>query len=350
MSLPRSGLSAGDKIPFCYGMAADKRYYSFEDQAGRAAVLILAGQAPPEAMAPLIGAFAAEAERLGARGVDVCVLAMVAAPGWPTATVPEGVSLVHCMDPGLFNAAGGAPCVLLIDRATRLIGQYGADDPARTLPAVLAAAGGLPYEPPAEAGIPAPILVRPGLFDEDLRRRLIARFEAGPHEAGAIAGIDGEGRQVNRVNEAKKHRRDLVLDPSGPLQEEVVHAIATRLVPEIAKAFHAEVEHLDRMLIARYDDDGGFFLRHRDNSSAHLAWREFALSANLNTGEYEGGQLRFPEYNDCLYSPPAGSGCVFSASLLHEALPVTRGRRYVLLTFLHGAKAEAKRLQTLAAA
>jgi predicted 2-oxoglutarate/Fe(II)-dependent dioxygenase YbiX len=33
---------------------------------------------------------------------------------------------------------------------------------------------------------------------------------------------------------------------------------------------------------------------------------------------------------------------VFSASLLHEAMPVTRGRRYVALSFLSGAKAQAQ--------
>jgi len=46
----------------------------------------------------------------------------------------------------------------------------------------------------------------------------------------------------------------------------------------------------------------------------------------------------------------AGAAAVFSASLLHEALPVTRGRRYVLLTFMHGAEAEARRLAQLKAA
>ncbi len=65
---------------------------------------------------------------------------------------------------------------------------------------------------------------------------------------------------------------------------------------------------------------------------------------NLNTGEYEGGELLFPEYNDHRYCPPAGGGIIFSASLLHEAAPVTSGRRYVLLTFLHGEAAEARRL------
>ena len=348
MTQPQLGFRAGDKIPFCYGMAADQRYYSFEDQAGRPAVLILAGAHPPAMTAELIYGFAARAADFEALGVDICVLAMVAAPGWPGIQVPEGLKLIHCMDAGLFNAAGGDPCVLLVDRAVRLADAFAAD-PDAAVQGALAVAAALPREAAADVSCPAPVLIRPAVFDLDLRRRLIAHFEAGAHEAGAIAGIDADGHQINRVDAAKKRRRDLVIEPSEPIHAEVVHAIGTRLVPEIKKAFQAEVAHLDRVLIARYDDDGGCFLRHRDNASAHLAWREFALSVNLNTGEYEGGRLAFPEYDDRLYNPPAGAGCVFSASLLHEATPVTRGSRYVLLTFLHSAGAEAKRLESLAA-
>jgi predicted 2-oxoglutarate/Fe(II)-dependent dioxygenase YbiX len=51
--------------------------------------------------------------------------------------------------------------------------------------------------------------------------------------------------------------------------------------------------------------------------------------------------------NDHRYHPAVGEGIVFSASLLHEATPVTLGRRYVLLTFLHDARAEAHRVAVI---
>ena len=56
------------------------------------------------------------------------------------------------------------------------------------------------------------------------------------------------------------------------------------------------------------------------------------MSLNLNES-YEGGALRFPEYGPDHYRPAAGDAVVFSCSLMHEALPVTRGERYVLLSF-----------------
>jgi predicted 2-oxoglutarate/Fe(II)-dependent dioxygenase YbiX len=37
-------------------------------------------------------------------------------------------------------------------------------------------------------------------------------------------------------------------------------------------------------------------------------------------------------------SPPAGAAAVFSCSLLHQVLPVTRGRRFVLTTFFRTKK------------
>ena len=51
---------------------------------------------------------------------------------------------------------------------------------------------------------------------------------------------------------------------------------------------------------------------------------------------FEGGELRFPEYGPQVYRPGTGAAIVFSSSILHEAMHVTAGRRYVLLAFLFG--------------
>ena len=41
--------------------------------------------------------------------------------------------------------------------------------------------------------------------------------------------------------------------------------------------------------------------------------------------QFEGGELRFPEFGDQRYRPANGTAIVFSSSLLHEALHVTSG-------------------------
>jgi predicted 2-oxoglutarate/Fe(II)-dependent dioxygenase YbiX len=79
----------------------------------------------------------------------------------------------------------------------------------------------------------------------------------------------------------------------------------------------------------------GFFNRHRDNTTKGTAHRRFAMTLNLNTGEYDGGCLWFPEYGSQLYRPDIGEAVIFSCSLLHEATPVTNGRRFALLSFFY---------------
>ena len=350
MSDPAVSLRPGDRVPFCYGMLRDGGYWSFEDQAGRPAVLIATGRAGVQAADGLIAAFAARREAFAGLGAEVGVLAPAMAPGTLTATAPEGISLVLCPDDPLERALGDGAWVLATDRAMRLAALAPGDDGEAAAIQMLAALAALPREPGGVVSCPAPVLVVPAVLDAGACARLIERFEDGEHVEGAMASIDGADGLVNRVDAAKKHRRDLVLDPGEALHAEVTAALSARLIPEIKKAFQAEVAFVDRILIARYDDTGGYFKRHRDNASPHVAFREFALSLNLNTGEYDGGGLIFPEFNDCEHQPPRGGACVFSASLLHEASPVTRGRRYVLLTFLHGHAAEARRLAGVQAA
>ena len=342
-------LRPGDVLPFCSGMSSDMGFYSFEAQAGRPVALIMAGMGSPDALEPLTATFAARAAAFAAEAADVCILAQIGAPGWILASPPEGLKLVHCPDRAIFDAAGEGPAVLVADRALRLVACLDGRNPGAVVEGALAAVRALPRER-AGGVCPAPVLVRPGLFDPAMCRRLMERFESGDHQDGTIASMDPSGALYNKLDADKKRRRDLVLDMAEPLQAEVAELLSTRLVPEIRKAFHAETAFVDRVVIARYDDTGGYFQRHRDNTSPHLAYRQFALSVNLNTGDYDGGALRFPEFNDVAYNPPAGAGIVFSASLLHEATPVLRGSRYVLLTFLHSAAAEARRVGALQAA
>ena len=344
MSDTARGLRPGDKLPFCYGMDhRTQAYWSFEEQAGRPCVLVAVGDVPPSALSGLIEAFAAPP--FAASDAPVRLLPRAGASGWATATVPSPLELVHNLGSDLSRGGAGGVRVLVADRALRLVAEIDAHQPPQGVAnAAARALQSLAGEPLA----PAPVLIAPRVLDRDACARLIARFEAGGHAEGAMASEDADGAAIRRIDPSKKRRRDLALDPCEPLHAEIVEALSTRLVPEIAKAFQARVAHLDRILIARYDDTGGWFRRHRDNSSAHLAYREFAVSLNLNTGDYDGGELLFPEFDDHRHSPPAGGALVFSASLLHEALPVTRGARYVALSFLHGEAAEQRRLAALA--
>src|SRR6185436_11747663 len=75
---------------------------------------------------------------------------------------------------------------------------------------------------------------------------------------------------------------------------------------------------------------------HRDNTTAATAHRRWAMSLNLNAEEHDGGYLKFPEFGQHLYRPATGEAIIFGCPLLHEAMDITRGRRFVLLNFFYG--------------
>lgn len=189
-------------------------------------------------------------------------------------------------------------------------------------------------EPARELQGNAPVLTIPDVLDRAFCRRLIEHFDAdGGRSSGFMRDV-GE-RTQGLVDGAIKRRRDLYLSDPELLQP-LRHGLVNRVVPEIRKAFGFQVTRVERYLIGCYDaSDRGFFKPHRDNTTKATAHRRFAMSLNLNAEEHEGGSLRFPEYGPHTYRPPTGGAVVFSCSLLHEALPVTRGRRLVVLPFLH---------------
>ncbi|MBS0333860.1 MAG: 2OG-Fe(II) oxygenase [Proteobacteria bacterium] len=187
----------------------------------------------------------------------------------------------------------------------------------------------------------APVLIVPRVFERELCRELIGVYEAN---GGSPSGVmrDVGGRTVGVLDDFKK-RRDVVLeDPE--LRARLRRNIARRVIPEIAKVYQFNVTHLERYLVARYDaEDGGYFRPHRDNETFGTLHRKFACSINLNAEEFEGGDLRFPEFGRRTYRPPTGGAVVFACGLQHEATPVTRGTRYAFLPFFYDAAGQAIR-------
>jgi len=340
-------LGVGDRAPFFYGMGPSQAFRSSEDQFGRPAVIVLAGRLEPAAAMPMVSALSARADAFAGLDADMLVLVSAANLAWLRVKRPAPMpDMIYCPTSEAFEQAGvneGGPVVLVVDRGQRIVARLDAASPDSAVEAALATLATLPVDPPTTLSCPAPLLLVSNLFDRALCARLIETFDSGPQTAGAMASVDLEGRPTNRVDEGKKHRRDVELDPGGAIHAHVLTLLDRRLVPEIRRAFNVEIAHIDRVLIARYDETGGYFRRHRDNTAPHVAYRQFALSVNLNTEAYDGGELMFPEYSGHRYNPPTGAGIVFSGSLLHEALPIRRGQRYVLLTFLHDTAAEARR-------
>jgi predicted 2-oxoglutarate/Fe(II)-dependent dioxygenase YbiX len=335
-------LSIGDRAPSVIGTGAGGRFFAEDVQIGRPALLIALGVLGPEAAGALAPALA-EARKALEHEVDVVVLTpSLSAYAAAFSGTGEGLAVQVTHGEALAQLAmDGAPAVIVVDRAWRIveIAPYAGETALIALYARLKPR--LTSEPPQILRAPAPVLVIPNVIAPETCRALMTFFDQNPHRPGMMASMAG-GAATARYDEGKKHRRDIELQPGEALHGEVLKVLAQRCAPEIKRAFQFDVAFADRILIARYDEEGGYFKRHRDNLAPQVAFRDFAVSMNLNTGEYEGGELIFPEFSDHLHNPPAGSAAVFSASLLHEAAPVRRGRRYVALSFLSGAASQAK--------
>jgi hypothetical protein len=234
----------------------------------------------------------------------------------------------------LLGAGPRGGTLLLLDPNQRLLARSALDlaEPARTTAVLLAALPPAAAPPAATIGGGAPALIVPRVLEPALCRELIALYQREGGTPSGVLELDG-GTPRLKVDPNQKMRRDFQrFDAAWTAR--LSGALRGRLLPEVDKCFAFRASTFEELKLTCYDaGEGGYHRPHRDNVTADVADRRFAMSLNLNTGEYEGGELRFPEYGPALYAPPAGGAVVFSSSMLHEALPVTRGRRYVLLTF-----------------
>ena len=174
----------------------------------------------------------------------------------------------------------------------------------------------------------APVLVLPRVFEPEFCTQVIRLWEKGDHKDSGVSSRYGN---VN-VAHLKRTEDYTVVEPM--MQKQISDRLAYRIGPELIKVFAFDrAFSFDSHVVLSYSVEGGhFFGAHRDNGAPTTADRAFAVSLNLND-DFEGGALVFPEYAGLQVSPPKGAAAVFSCSLLHQALPVTRGRRFVLTTF-----------------
>ena len=340
----------GDPAPWFVGRTRGRRDYAFNTVAGRYVALGFIGSsrsAPGQALLTAIAACRPSLDDVNLTFFGVTADPADEAEGLVADEIP-GVRWFFDTDGaiasqfGLRDAIGAVePAWVLLDPALRAV-AVGPMSEAGMLAQIVAR---LP-PPNLHAGValPAPVLTVPRVFEPELCRRLIALFDThGGAEARFTTETDGRTR-VTRDREHKSRLDYLVDDPDTVAQCQL--RLQRRLVPEIAKAFQFQATRIERQLVGRYDAArGDLFRPHRDNTARGTAHRRFAVTLNLNAEDYEGGELRFPEFGTATYKPPTGGATVFSCSLMHEALPVTRGVRYVFLPFLYDEAGAALRLR-----
>ena len=358
----KARLAPGEPLaaPAWFGPDGREFPLSADRFAGRRLVLLVLGARAGRAAEAELARFS----RLAPAFAEAGALALVLSPRGPAdnAALTRGLGLAVPVlsDPAFSTGAAlglaGAPpggrkarsakpppfATVLVDENRRVERIFGPEDGPTHARAALGACAA--RRPPVRvaAGRLAPVLVVPDLVDREHCARLVGFWEAGEKMRGTVSRAAGDGGAV--VDTAIKRRGDVYLANDGAEARALVGLFQRRLFPEIAKAFRFRVTRAETLRIGGYDArERGHFKPHRDDTTPATRHRQFAMSLNLNTGEYRGGELRFPEYGGQVFDVARGGAVIFSCGLLHEALPVTEGRRIGVFGFFHGEADEERR-------
>jgi peroxiredoxin len=335
-------LDIGEAVPWFRAPAlSGNPQYGFDSAAGRPILMLFMGSgrwSPSTAALALVKRHRALFDDEKASFFGVTVDPDDAAEGRIAQQIP-GIRWFLDYDATISRAYGAArqadagkhgyvPHWLLLDTTLRVVARAPITEGER----ILAALHGMIAQSPEQTH--APVLVVPRVFEPEICRQLIALYEErGGGESGFMR--QEGGKTVGRIDHSFKRRFDCDIADLTP-RELLLDRLRRRLVPQIERAFQFNPTRIERWIVACYDGEtGGFFRPHRDNTTAATAHRAFACTINLNAEDYEGGELRFPEFGQRTYRAPTGGAVVFSCSLLHEATPVTRGKRYAFLPFLY---------------
>jgi peroxiredoxin len=236
-----------------------------------------------------------------------------------------------------------APLVTyLLDPSLRILRVYCPGDVQPHIVELLRDAKPFARDPqPTIINAQAPVVIVRDVLPADLCEKLRVLYDSNPSIEGAL----GLGDALH-VNVKHKARREYIISQLRD-RDMLGHIDATldcTLLPELCKLYRTKLTHRERYKICCYDAaDDGHYDDHRDGSDPRQHYRRLSMSISLNA-DYEGGYLRFPEYGAYDYRVAPGSAVVFPSVLLHRVTAVTRGRRYVLISFLfNDADAELKR-------
>ena len=292
-----------------------------------------------------LDAVAGQRDALDALGVRVRIVTPGGAAGvlpFPAVVDPDGAaSRLAGLTVAMGKVTGGGPVTLVVGPNQHLAARIGPGDgnPAQAALAVIR-----PMVERRRADlVPAmhpPVLVVPDVFNDADCKRLINIYAMQGQEFVEPGHNQLQGRTTDCKMRIPDYGRDDRVDHwvcSAETNNVIDSRIGPRLIPEIQRAFNYKVTRHERYRIACYEGaQKGSKHGHRDNTLPFVAHRRFAVTINLNSDAYEGAEIRFPEFSEAVYKPPAGAAIVFSCSLLHEVMPMVSGRRFALLAFLFG--------------
>lgn len=108
-------------------------------------------------------------------------------------------------------------------------------------------------------------------------------------------------------------------------------------VQQVNKEYQFDISGLMGTQVIRYET-GQYYNWHSDLGAGHISTRKLSIILLLSEPEdYEGGLVKWtPGFDN--YPKTQGTLIVFPSYIPHKVKPVTKGTRYVLVTWAHGEK------------
>jgi predicted 2-oxoglutarate/Fe(II)-dependent dioxygenase YbiX len=167
------------------------------------------------------------------------------------------------------------------------------------------------------------------LFDRESCGRIISWSRATQNWLPAEVHVK-EDRKGSAVRDQYRSANTLIPPKGSELEREFAEKVDQIIRPIIECAWQEDFPCHEDTHLVRYTP-GGFYVPHVDVVPGSN-YRYFTVLCYLNE-DFEGGATTFPLFNLSV-KPEIGKAILFPSSYIHSAEVITRGEKYVLVSWL----------------
>lgn len=171
------------------------------------------------------------------------------------------------------------------------------------------------------------------LYEPDMCASIVAHIRTqGEWEAAQVV-VDSGGQSRDATLPETRAARTLNRLHIPATCDDFEERVRRVINPMLRQVWGVDLLQQEGTEIVRYSP-GGHYIPHKDANELELANRYFTVLCYLNDS-FEGGKTSFTSLNFTA-TPAPGKTIVFPSRYLHCAEPVTRGEKFVFISWLCG--------------
>ena len=170
------------------------------------------------------------------------------------------------------------------------------------------------------------------LYDAEECAAVLAQVPLDAWHEAEITVENSDGVREDIRDASTRSARILDSTRGAPVLDEFEARVQREILPIVRQMFGVDLQELAGTQLVHYQP-GGHYVAHQDGGAA-FAKRYFTVVCYLNA-DFDGGQTSFPTLPYVAHPEP-GKVVLFPSMYYHCAEPVTRGEKYVLITWVCG--------------